>query len=100
MTLYFQILETTNVESKKYTVRRAWNFFGYIISIPTTERWLPSYNGTCSLYTLDQLSGTFNSLEDAHERINDHVTELKRREKILESTKTKIVETVKITDVN
>jgi hypothetical protein len=96
MTLYYQIIETRNSESVEYRVRKAWNFFGWVISIPGAGRWL-TYSFDCdSLYSFKDLAGFFNSLEHAQERANNHAQMVLRKEKRRKSTKSKIVDTIVI----
>lgn len=94
MTLYYQIIETSDVESVVYRVRKAWNFFGFIISIPTVERWVPKRTDSTTLYMTIDCAGEFDSLEEAKSRAINHASETIREDKKRKSTKHKLVDTV------
>lgn len=94
MTLYYQIIETTDMESVTYRVRKAWNFFGFIVSIPSWDRWLTSRTGSTVLYCFVEGAGVFSTLEEAKSRAMDHAGEVIREDRKRKSAKHKHVDTV------
>ncbi len=99
MTLYYQIIETSDNEETTYKVRTARNLFGLILSIPGGSRWVGKDRNSNYLWITKEYSDTFYTLEDAQYAAQSHANVVFKDAKKEKSTKTKIVQTIKIDDI-